>query len=270
MSPLIALLLGIVEGLTEFLPVSSTGHLILLSSSLGHDDDASKTLDVVIQLGAVLAVVAYYRVLLANIVRGLLKKDPETLRLVAALGIAFVPAATLGFFFHKKIKEYGFAPAPVATALIVGGVAMIALDLHSKRKQIADDGGLAGVTPKRALWIGIAQCFSLWPGMSRSMTTILGGQLSGLKTSTSAEFSFLLSIPVLGAATVYDLSKNGKTLLAAPGGALSLGIGLVTAFIVSLAVIAVFLRYLKRFGLMPFGIYRILLGIVVLLVARGA
>ncbi|MBK6520421.1 MAG: undecaprenyl-diphosphate phosphatase [Polyangiaceae bacterium] len=258
------MILGIVEGLTEFLPVSSTGHLILLSSVLGHEDEASKTLDVVIQLGAVLAVVVYYRALLGRVVSGVMKRDPEMMRLTVALGIAFFPAALVGFFFHKAIKAWGFAPVPVAIAAILGGVAMIALEWYAKRRPPAEDEGLKSVTPSRALTIGLAQCLALWPGMSRSMTTILGGQLCGLRTSTAAEFSFLLAIPVLGAATLFDLVKGGRALFEAPGGVVALGAGLVTAFIVSLAVIAVFLRYLKRFGLTPFGVYRIVLGIVVL------
>jgi undecaprenyl-diphosphatase len=269
MTSLEALLLGVVEGLTEFLPVSSTGHLILAGSQLGHDDDASKTLEVVIQLGAVLAVVVYYRKLLLDMLRGLAKRDPAMTRLVTALAIAFCPAALVGFFLHKRIKELFFSRVPVALALIIGGVAMIAFELHAKRrsdaeKKTIDRTEIDDVGPMRALWIGLAQCLSLWPGMSRSMTTILGGQLTGLKTATAAEFSFLLAIPVLGAATVFDMLKNGKALLQAPGGAASLSIGLVTAFVVALAVIAVFLRYLKRFGLLPFGVYRIILGVVVL------
>jgi len=266
MTPLEALLLGILEGLTEFLPVSSTGHLILLGAQLGHDDEAAKTLEVVIQLGAVLAVIVYYRGLLLRMLRGALARDPAMLRLTAALGIAFFPAALLGFLFHKLIKARLFGPVPVAIALIVGGVAMIALEMVTRRRQPPASGELADLTPKRALLIGIAQCGALWPGMSRSMTTILGGQLVGLKTSTAAEFSFLLSIPVLGAATVFDLVKNGDALLKAPGGLAALAAGMAGAFVVSLGVISVFLRYLKRWGLTPFGVYRILLGIVVLAV----
>lgn len=266
MTPLEALLLGILEGLTEFLPVSSTGHLILAGRFMGHEDEASKTFEVVIQLGAVMAVIVYYRALLWRMVRGALARDPAMLRLVAALGIAFFPAALLGFLFHKTIKAELFGPVPVAVALIVGGLVMIGLEYVTRRRPSPDDGGLDGVTPKRALIIGLAQCGALWPGMSRSMTTILGGQLSGLKTATAAEFSFLLSIPVLGAATLFDLMKNGRALIDAPGGPVALAAGMLGAFVVSLAVIAVFLRYLKRWGLTPFGVYRILLGIVVLAV----
>ncbi len=266
MTPLEAVLLGAVEGLTEFLPVSSTGHLILVSHMLGHESEAQKTLDVVIQLGAVLAVIVYYRRLLLELVRGVLARKPESLQLCGSLAIAFFPAALLGLLAHKAIKERLFGPEPVAAALIVGGVLMIVLDLWIRRRRGQELEGLSSVTARRALVIGLAQCASLWPGASRSMSTILGGQLAGLRTSTAAEFSFLLSIPVLGAATLYDLYKGGAELLSAPGGAVAFGVGLLSAFLVSLGVIAVFLRYLKRWGLAPFGVYRIVLGAVVLVV----
>jgi undecaprenyl-diphosphatase len=264
-----AALLGILEGLTEFLPVSSTGHLLLLAKWMGHDDAATDSLSIVIQFGAVVAVIVYYRKLLGELLRGVIRRDPEKLRLTLALGIAFAPAALVGFFFHDTIKELLFRPVPIAIAAIVGGVVMIAVDLILRRRHEEPDEGLAGMTPGRALAVGLAQCFSLWPGMSRSMTTIVGGKLSGMRTSTAAEFSFLLSIPVLGAATLFDLMKNGRALLSAPEGALALVVGLVSAFLVSMAAIAGFLRYLKRFGLLPFGVYRLILGAVVLAVARS-
>jgi undecaprenyl-diphosphatase len=265
-----ALLLGALEGLTEFLPVSSTGHLILLGEHLGHNDDAAKTLEIVIQLGAVLAVVVYYRRKLAGLVQGVVRRDPESLRLALALGIAFAPAAVVGLLLHKWIKEQLFGPGPVAVALIVGGAAMIGIDAIQRLRGAQGVEGTEHITPRRALVIGLSQCLSLWPGASRSMTTIVGGQLCGLSTATAAEFSFLLAIPTLGAATVFDLVKNGKTLLAAPGGLLALVVGLAVAFVVSLLVIAAFLRYLRRFGLAPFGVYRIALGIAVLLLTTKA
>ncbi|AKT38572.1 undecaprenyl-diphosphate phosphatase [Chondromyces crocatus] len=267
MSWIDALLLGILEGLTEFLPVSSTGHLILLGSWLGHEDEAAKTLEVVIQLGAVMAVVVYYRNRLLDLGRGVLARDPASLRFVMALGIAFMPAAGLGYLLHKKIKALLFGPMPVAVALIVGGVVMIAMERLQRKRGQEGLTRLQDVTPKRALIIGIAQAFALWPGASRSMSSILGGQLVGLSTAAAAEFSFLLAIPTLGAATVFDLVKNGQTLLDAPGGMLNLGVGLVVSFIVALLVISGFLRYLKRFGLTPFGWYRIALGVLVLALA---
>ncbi|WP_437619524.1 undecaprenyl-diphosphate phosphatase [Sorangium sp. So ce1151] len=259
-----AVLLGVLEGLTEFLPVSSTGHLILLGAWLGHQSEAAKTLDIVIQLGAVLAVVVYFRQRLAVTVRGILRRDPDSLRLALALAIGFLPAALVGLLFHKAIKAYLFGPGPVAVALIAGGFLMIGVE--SARRRRPDQGAprVEDVTLQRALAIGFAQCFALWPGASRSMTTIVGGQLSGLSTAAAAEFSFLLAIPTLGAATVFDLAKNGRTLLEAPGGATALAVGLAVSFAVALLVIAVFLRYLKRYGLAPFGWYRIALGALVL------
>jgi undecaprenyl-diphosphatase len=265
-----ALLLGALEGLTEFLPVSSTGHLILLGDQLGQHSDAAKTLEIVIQAGAVLAVVVYYRRRLAELVRGLLRREPQSLRLLSALAIAFVPAALVGLLLHGPIKRLLFKPIPVAAALIAGGLAMILIELGRRRRQEPGLEGLEHVTPRRALAIGVGQCLSLWPGASRSMTTIVAGQLSGLGTATAAEFSFLLSIPTLGAATAFDLYKNGRTLFAAEGGAMALAVGMTVAFAVSLLVIAAFLRYLRTFGLVPFGAYRIALGALVLFIASRA
>lgn len=271
MTSLHALLLGILEGLTEFLPVSSTGHLFLFGKYLGHEDEAAKTLEIVIQLGAVIAVVVYYRARLLALVRGLLRREEESVRLTIALAIGFLPAAIIGYAFHKVIKKHLMSTWPIAGALIVGGVVMMAIEIIRKRRGIEGADGLAQVTPKRALVIGLSQCFALWPGASRSMSTIVGGQLAGLSTATAAEFSFLLAIPTLGAATVFDLLKNWRLLVGAPGGAVTLTIGMVVSFVVALLVIAAFLRYLKRFGLAPFGAYRIALGALVLLAAtRGA
>lgn len=268
MTPAEALLLGILEGLTEFLPVSSTGHLVLLGRGLGHEDDAAKSLSIVIQLGAVVAVIVYYRALLADLVRGLLRRDPEKVRLAIALGVAFVPAAAVGLLFGSKIKEHLLKPLPVAVAAILGGLVMIMSEVILRGRKARTDDGVYGVRLGQALTVGFAQCFALWPGMSRSMTTILGGQLVGLRTATAAEFSFLLSIPVLGAATLYDLVKSRDVLLASTDAVTTLGIGLLSAFVVSLAVIAAFLRYLKRIGLIPFGVYRLILGVVVIALAR--
>jgi undecaprenyl-diphosphatase len=262
MDALDAILLGVLEGLTEFLPVSSTGHLVLLSTFLGHATEADKTLDVVIQFGAVVAVVAYFRERLANLLRGLLAQDPAAVRLAVSLAVAFMPAAVVGLVLRKVVKERLFGPGPVAVALVVGGVVMIAVELV-RRRSPQPETTLEDVTPKRALAVGFAQCFALWPGMSRSMSTIVGGQLAGLSTETAAEFSFLLAIPVLGAATMLDLYKGGAELLEAPGGARTLTIGLGTTVVVSLVVVAAFLKYLKRFGLLPFGVYRIALGALV-------
>lgn len=295
MPPRIALLLGIVEGLTEYLPVSSTGHLVLAGHLLGlpDDDPATSSFEIVVQLGAILAVVVHYRALLAERLRGLLSGEAASTRLLTAIAIAFAPAAALGLLFRKAIKAHLFGPLPVALALVVGGVAMIAVERFLRAKgrgaAAAPGGGmpsvpppqatrhagngargqqalgeeLAEVTPARALAIGLGQCLSLWPGASRAMCTIVAGQLSGLSTSTAAEFSFLLALPTLGAATLFEASKARHTLAAHVGG-LSMGIGLVVSFFVAWAVIASFLRYLRTRGLEPFGWYRIALGAVVL------
>ena len=271
MSPLHAFLLGVLEGLTEFLPVSSTGHLFLLGLWLGHEDEATKALDIVMQLGAVIAVVVFYRARLWSITIGVAKRDPASLRLLLSLIIGFLPAALVGLAFHKRIKASLMSAYPIAGALIVGGIVMIAIEQYRSRKGDEGLNGLEHITPKRALVIGVSQCFSLWPGASRSMSTIVGGQLSGLSTATAAEFSFLLAIPTLGAATVFDLIKHGHEITAAPGGTIALAISMGVSFVVALLVIAGFISYLKRFGLAPFGWYRIVLGLLVIaLVLRSA
>lgn len=264
MSWLEAVILGVIEGLTEFLPVSSTGHLILVGDRLGQNTAAAKTLEIVIQLGAVLAVVVYYRARLWQIVAGLFRRDAAAIRLTVALALAFLPAAVLGLLAYKAIKQLLFHPAPVAGALIVGGVVMIAMEFGRKRRAAGSDDGLEHVTPKRALAIGVGQCLSLWPGSSRSMTTIVAAEMTGLSASTAADFSFLLAIPTLGSAAVYDLAKNYEAVASTPGMVNAVILGMGVSFVVALLVIAAFLRYLKRFGLSPFGVYRIVLGIVVL------
>jgi undecaprenyl-diphosphatase len=262
MNPLIALILGIVEGLTEYLPVSSTGHLILVGNALGATGDAADAFEIVIQLGAVLAVVVHYRALLAERVRGLFARDPVALRLLGGIAIAFLPMAVVGLLFRKAIKAHLFGPVPVAIALIAGGVLMIVVERIRRAKKLEGVSGLENVTIKRALAIGVGQCFALFPGASRSMSTILAGQFAGLSTATAAEFSFLLALPTLGAATVYEGYKSRHELASSIGG-LNVAIGLVVSFFVAWGVIAAFLRYLQRRGLEPFGYYRIVLGIIV-------
>ncbi|MCC6525416.1 MAG: undecaprenyl-diphosphate phosphatase [Polyangiaceae bacterium] len=277
----IALLLGLVEGLTEFLPVSSTGHLVLLSRWLGHVTEADKTLDVVIQAGAVLAAAIYFRQRIAALVRGLARRDEASLRLLVRLGVAFVPVVPAGLLVGKLVKERLFGPVPVAGALVVGGLVMIAVERWQTRRRRAhpeaaparseaagaERDELAGLTLTHAALIGLAQCLSLWPGASRAMVTIVAGRACGLSTRAAAEFSFLLAIPTLGAATSYDFAKHAHDIFAAPGGTTSLVVGLVTAFAVAWLVIAAFLRYVGRLGLVPFALYRIVLGALVLLLA---
>ncbi len=260
MNPLIAALLGVIEGLTEYLPVSSTGHLILAAHFLGKKAGA---FEIVIQLGAVLAVVVHYRALLARHVAGIFARKPESLRLLFAIAIAFAPTAVVGLLFYKKIKALLFAPIPVAIALAVGGVLMIVTERVRKSRHIVGVEGLEHVTLGRAFLIGLGQCVSMIPGSSRSMCTILTAQATGLSTTTAAEFSFLLALPTLGAATIYDGIKSREELMSPDVGVLSIAIGLVVSFLVAWAVIAAFLKYLQRRGLEPFGYYRIVVGVLV-------
>ena len=262
MHPLTALLLGIVEGLTEYLPVSSTGHLIVFSQLL-HERSAS--FDIVIQAGAVLAVVVHYRALLASRVLGIFRRDAASLRLLFALGAAFVPTAVAGLLFRKIIRDYLFGAGTVAWALMIGGVLMIGLDLAKLGKTGAQ--GLEQVTVKRGFLIGLGQCVSLCPGASRSMCTIVAGQLTGLSTSTAAEFSFLLALPTLLAATAYEGYK-GRQELTTLGGS-NVAIGVVVSFLVAWGVIATFVHYLQRRGLAPFGYYRIAAGVALLALWLG-
>jgi undecaprenyl-diphosphatase len=266
MHPFLAFVLGVIEGITEYLPVSSTGHLVLAEHLFGLKDDAAGSFAIAIQLGAILAVVVHYRTLLARSAGGVLRREPESLRLAGALLIGFVPTAIAGLVLRKTIKAHLFGPIPVAAALVVGGAIMIVVERMRKSRGVSGEEGLAHVTWKRALAIGVGQCFSMWPGASRSMCTIVAGQLTGLSTATAAEFSFLLGLPTLGAATLYEMYKARHELFRDGAGG-SLAIGLVTSFFVAWAVIALFLRYLKRRGLEPFGYYRIVLGAVVLWMA---
>jgi undecaprenyl-diphosphatase len=262
MSLLVAALLGIVEGLTEYLPVSSTGHLILAGALLGAGGEASKSFEIVIQLGAILAVLVHYRRLLGERAAGLLRGDEKARRLLAALALGFLPAAVVGVLLRTTIKAHLFGPGPVAGALIAGGIIMIVVELLRRGRGTSGDDGLEHVTPMRGFLIGLGQCLSLWPGASRSMCTIVTGQLTGLSTATAAEFSFLLALPTLGAATVYEGWKARHELFAA-GQVAPLAVGMVVSFLVAWGVIAAFLRYLQTRGLAPFGYYRIILGVAV-------
>jgi undecaprenyl-diphosphatase len=271
MGVLIAVVLGIVEGLTEYLPVSSTGHLLLVEAWLeryaGRGSEGGFAFDVVIQFGAILAVVIYYRRLLAVRVAGLARRDPAAVRLWLSLALAFLPTAVAGLVARKLIKTYFSGPLTVAAALVGGGIVMIAVEWWRRRRSAvapaAAAPGLEDVTPRQAFFIGLGQCFALWPGMSRSMCTIVAGQLAGLSTAAAAEFSFLLALPTLGAATCLEALASWHKLVASLEGALELLTGLVVSFVVALAVISGFLRYLSRHGLAPFGYYRIVLGLAV-------
>jgi undecaprenyl-diphosphatase len=261
-----AVILGVVEGLTEFLPVSSTGHLILVSHAMGLVGSAVDAFEIVIQAGALLAVVWLYRARLAEILGGIFGGDPKGRALLLKLFVAFLPAAAIGLVAHHWVEEHLFGPRPVAIALILGGILMIWIARgRTERNARATVQNVDDLPLMAALWIGVAQCLSLWPGTSRSMVTILAALLLGATPVVAAEFSFLLALPTLGAATLFDLAKHHHELLGPDvGGPLILLTGLIVSAIVAVIAIRGFLKYLTSRGLAPFGWYRIAIGALVI------
>jgi len=247
-----ALILGIVEGLTEFLPISSTGHLILASDLLGANDERGKVFDIAIQTGAVLAVIWEYRARLFRV-------DPK---LWLNLIVAFIPAAVLGLAFGAYIKAHLFSAVPVASAFIVGGLIIL---LVERKKLPSRVDSTEAMTRLDALKVGVAQCFALIPGTSRSGATIIGGMLFGLSRRAATEFSFFLAVPTLLAAGAYDLWKN-RALFAARDLPM-FALGLAAAFVSAFVVIRWLIRYVATHDFRPFAWYRIVFGAVVLLTA---
>lgn len=276
-----AAILGVVEGVTEYLPVSSTGHLILTSHLMGmtrYKDQSGplgpvldrkrmksiNAFEIVIQLGAILAVVSLYRRRVGQMARGLAGRDASGRRLLGLLVVAFLPAALAGVLLHRGIEKYLFGPVPVAIALAVGGVLMIIIEhfFWTRRKnKSAPMLSIDSMTYVHALLIGIAQCLAMWPGTSRSMVTMLAGIVIGLDMVAAAEFSFLLALPTLGAATLYSAFKDWAELKESAG-VDGLLIGLVVSGIVAAIAVKAFVKWLTRHGMIPFGIYRIILAIV--------
>ena len=258
-----AVLMGIVEGLTEFLPVSSTGHLIIAGKLLQLPETTAATFEIFIQFGAVLAVIVFfYKDLLRLLQRAI--SDPSARKLLINIAIAFFPAAIVGLIFRTTIKTYLFGPITVALAMIVGGLIMLLVEM---RTRVATTQAIEDINVKQALGIGITQIASLWSGMSRSASTLVGGLLMGLNRAAALRFSFYLAIPVLGIASLYDLYKERASLTG--GDIPTFIVGLVVSFIVSLLVIRFFLNYVSRRSLIPFAWYRIVAGVVVLLFFRN-
>jgi len=257
-----ALILGIVEGLTEFLPISSTGHLILAGDLLNFNDDRGKLFEIVIQSGAILAVVWEYRVRIAGVLSGL-GRDRQANRLVLNLGIAFMPLAVLGLLFKKAIEANLFKPVPVALAFIIGAFFILWAEKreHKIRVETVDD-----MTPLDALKLGLAQAAALIPGTSRSGATIIGGLLFGLSRKAATEFSFFLAIPTLFAATAYQLFKERALLNANDLGMWV--VGFIAAFVSAFLCVRWLLRYVSSHDFTPFAWYRIVFGVVVLLTAQ--
>lgn len=261
-------ILGVVEGLTEFLPVSSTGHLILTQELLGIDGEAANAFTIVIQLGAILAVLALYKDRAFQMISGLLGQDPAGLQLFLKLLTAFIPAVIFGLAFEDLIDAYLFHAVPVASALVVGGIAMIAVEktVTEPRKEKGSLRTIEDLGYLDAILIGLAQCLALWPGTSRSMATIVGAQLRGFSDRDSAEISFLLALPTLGGATVYKLYKDREVLFSNVGTELIL-FGNIVAFVVAFLAVKWFVGFVTKHGMIPFGIYRIIIGAIFLALA---
>jgi len=256
-----ALILGIVEGLTEFLPVSSTGHLIVVGDLLDFNSDREKVFMIAIQLGAILAVCWEYRQKIMNVVTGIFT-DKSAQRFVLNLLIAFMPAAVLGLLFIDVIKQYLFNPLSVATALIVGGIVILWAERrdHTTEVEQVDD-----MDWKHALKVGCAQCLALIPGTSRSGATIIGGLLFGLSRKAAAEFSFFLAIPIMFAATFYDVYKNRAILEFDDIGMFA--VGFVAAFFSALIAVRGLIRFISNHDFTVFAYYRIMFGCIILLTA---
>ena len=252
-------ILGVVEGLTEFLPVSSTGHLIVVADLLGEHSDAVKLFEVVIQLGAILAVCWHYRARLFGIFRP--AANPAAPRLYLHLFIGFLPAAFLGLLFYDFIKAHLFSVRTVAVALIVGGVVIL---LVERRRIVPRLTAIDQLRPRDALVVGLAQSLALFPGVSRAGATIMGGLCWGLERRTAAEFSFLLAIPTMFAAVFYDLWRNVALLEWSLVGVLLGGMGV--AFVTALLTIRLLLHYVSRHKFTVFGWYRIAFGLLILTV----
>jgi undecaprenyl-diphosphatase len=257
-----ALIMGIVEGLTEFLPISSTGHLILAGSLLNFVGDKVKVFEIVIQAGAIFAVVWEYRAKIGSVLAGA-ASDRNAQRFILNLIIAFIPAAILGFLFNSKIKAVLFAPIPVALAFILGAFVIIYVERSQKAKQVRPRvESVDDMTALDALKVGCAQAFALIPGTSRSGATIMGGMLFGLSRKAATEFSFFLAIPTLLAATFYSLYKERALLSSADVPLFT--IGTVAAFISAFLCVRWLLRYISTHNFMPFAWYRIAFGLIVL------
>jgi len=259
-----AILLGVVEGLTEYLPVSSTGHLLLTERALGMTQtDASDAFAICIQAGAILAVLGLYFGRVRQMTLGVLGKDKAGLRLVTCVVVGFIPAMVIGLTLNKTIKAHLFGLWPTVGAWIVGGVAILGVSFWRSRQRKSNIGsGLDQLTWKLALVVGMCQCLAMWPGTSRSLVTIVGGVMVGLSLPAAVEFSFLLGLLTLSAATAYDALKHGQEMIQSYGIGM-IALGLVSAWISATIAVKWMVGYLNRHGMQLFGWYRIVLGLAV-------
>ena len=261
MQALKAILLGIVEGATEFLPVSSTGHLIIAADWLRYPDAERATFEIFIQLGAILAVFWHYRRDLLELARRARRERPAQ-ELIGKVLVAFLPAAVVGFVLHHWIEQHLFSVRAVAAAMIVGGAVIWLVEIRPRQASVPR---MEAMGWREAIWVGFAQVTSLYPGVSRAAATIIGGMLAGMSRPAATQFSFYLALPTLTAASLYSLIKALPTITT--GEAASLALGFVAAFVTALVVIRGFLRYVQSHDFRPFAYYRIAVGIALLLLS---
>jgi len=260
---LLAIILGIVEGVTEFLPVSSTGHLILATELFGFDSAKWDAFNVIIQLGAILAIVVLYWRTFWAVLEGLIRRNAMSWRFVRNVLLGFLPSAILGFLLINKIEALLGNAYVVAVAFILGGIAILAIEKMVKR---ADVVGVAEMPLKTVIGVGIVQCLAMIPGVSRSGATIMGGLALGVERRTAAEFSFFLAIPTMVGATTLELVKHHDTLMAGASGVGfgAVAVGFIVSFVVAIVVVRAFVGYISKHGFAPFAWYRIAAGIVAL------
>jgi undecaprenyl-diphosphatase len=258
-SLLTIILLGIVEGLTEFIPVSSTGHLVLAAELLGFQSEAAGTFEIVIQLGAILAVVFLYWRRFYDVALGLVRRDRDAWLFTRNVLLGFLPSMAIGFVVYDYVKAMLEAPIIVAVALILGGFAILGIERLIKRPKWES---VEGMSWKTALGIGFVQCLSMIPGVSRSGATIIGALSLGVERKTAAEYSFFLAVPTMLAASSYDLLKSGAELDQSAWG--TIAVGFVVSFVVAVVVIRWFIGIVSRMGFAPFAWYRIVAGTIAL------
>ena len=256
---LTAIILGIVEGLTEFLPVSSTGHLILATELLGYDAAKWAVFNIAIQPGAILAIVVLYWRTFRDMLTGLFRRDPVAFAFVRNLLVAFLPAVVLGLAFGDYIEALLENAVVVAWALIIGGIGILIVERFAKPNE---SGGVAALSTRQSIIVGLVQCIAMIPGVSRSGATIMGAMALGIDRKTAAEFSFFLALPTLTGATVLQLAKHHDAITSNDVGLIALGA--FVSFIVAWAVIKAFLAVVTRYGFAPFAWYRIIVGVAAL------
>ncbi len=256
-----ALFLGLIEGLTEFLPISSTGHLILFGHLIDFQSDSGRAFEVIIQLGAILAVCWLYRQKIVDLLKGFFSGDMHARRFAVNVFLAFLPAVVIGIFAVDFIKQVLFSPLVVACALIIGGLIIFAVEAKEFKPKTVE---ATDITFKQAILVGFAQCLAMIPGTSRSGATIIGGMLSGLSRKAATEFSFFLAMPTMLGAATYDLIRNASVL--SSDNMMNIAAGFAAAFIAALLVVKALVKFVEKHTLRVFAWYRVILGVVLLIV----